>query len=147
MVGGQAIDLEAVGRSHGADALDRDGLKDMHAEDRRAHPRRGDGRRPHGRCGTAPRRGPSIATRPGSVWRSRFVDDVLDVEGKGQDLGKTAARTRPPASPPTPRLFGLDASKRLAQEAADAAVAALAGVQMDRSRLAEIAQWVVSRTS
>jgi hypothetical protein len=35
----------------------------------------------------------------------------------------------------------------MAQEAADAAVAALTDTQLDRSRLAEIAQWVVSRTS
>jgi geranylgeranyl pyrophosphate synthase len=77
----------------------------------------------------------------------QIVDDVLDVEGEGQDLGKTAGKDAVAGKPTYPALFGLDASKRMAQEAADAAVAALAGSQMDRSRLAEIAQWVVSRTS
>jgi geranylgeranyl pyrophosphate synthase len=72
---------------------------------------------------------------------------VLDVEGADKDLGKTAGKDAAAGKPPYPALFGLEASKRMAQEAADAAVAALAGAQIARSRLAEIAQWVVSRTS
>jgi farnesyl diphosphate synthase len=77
----------------------------------------------------------------------QIVDDVLDVEGVDQDLGKTAGKDAAAGKPTYPALFGLDASKRMAQEAADAAVAALAAGNIERSRLAEIAQWVVSRTS
>ena len=56
----------------------------------------------------------------------QIVDDVLDVEGEGQALGKTAGKDAAAGKPTYPSLFGLDASKRMAQEAADAAVAALA---------------------
>jgi farnesyl diphosphate synthase len=72
---------------------------------------------------------------------------VLDVEGEVKDLGKTAGKDAAAGKPTYPSLFGLGASKRMAQEAADAAVAALAETELDRSRLAEIAQWVVSRSS
>jgi len=77
----------------------------------------------------------------------QIVDDVLDVVGEGQELGKTAGKDAASGKMTYPSLFGLLASKRMAQEAADAAIAALAGTALDRSRLAEIAQWVVARTS
>jgi geranylgeranyl diphosphate synthase type II len=147
MVGGQAIDLQAVGRSHGADALDTDGLKDMHARKTGALIRAA---AVAGAimAGAEPPRVEAVDRY--AAWLGlafQIVDDVLDVEGEGQDLGKTAGKDAVAGKPTYPALFGLDASKRMAQEAADAAVAALAGSQMDRSRLAEIAQWVVSRTS
>ena len=69
------------------------------------------------------------------------------MEGEGRDLGKTAGKDAAAGKPTYPSLFGLTASKRMAQEAADAAVAALVDMPFDRSRLAEIARWVVSRTS
>jgi geranylgeranyl pyrophosphate synthase len=147
MVGGQAIDLGSVGRSHGADALDRDGLKDMHARKTGALIRAATTAGAL-MAGAEPPRVEAVDRY--AAWLGlafQIVDDVLDVEGKGQDLGKTAGKDAAAGKPTYPALFGLDASKRMAQEAADAAVAALAGVQMNRSRLAEIAQWVVSRTS
>jgi geranylgeranyl pyrophosphate synthase len=147
MVGGQAIDLQAVGCSGGADALDSDSLKDMHAR------KTGALIRAAAVAGAimAGAEPPSVeAVDRYAAWLGlafQIVDDVLDVEGEGQDLGKTAGKDAAAGKPTYPALFGLDASKRMAQEAADAAVAALADAQMDRSRLAEIAQWVVSRTS
>jgi geranylgeranyl pyrophosphate synthase len=147
MVGGQAIDLQAVGHSRGADALDADALKDMHARKTGALIR------------AATVSGAIMAGAPPArvdavdrygAWLGlafQIVDDVLDVEGEGSNLGKTAGKDAAAGKPTYPALFGLDASRRMAQEAADAAVAALADAQLDRSRLAEIAQWVVSRTS
>ncbi len=147
MVGGQAIDLAAVGHARGAGALDAEALKDMHARKTGALIR------------AAAVAGAVMAGSPASrvdavdryaAWLGlafQIVDDVLDVEGEDKDLGKTAGKDAAAGKPTYPALFGLDASKRMAQDAADAAVEALAGAQIARSRLAEIAQWVVSRTS
>lgn len=147
MVGGQAIDLSAVGHSRGADALGAEELRDMHARKTGALIR------------AAAVAGAVMAGAPASrvdavdryaAWLGlafQIVDDVLDVEGADQDLGKTAGKDAAAGKPTYPALFGLDASKRMAQEAADAAVAVLAAGHLERSRLAEIAQWVVSRTS
>jgi geranylgeranyl pyrophosphate synthase len=147
MVGGQAIDLGALGHTVGPEALDAGGLKDMHARKTGALIR------------AATVSGAIMAGAPsahvGAVDRYaswlglafQIVDDVLDVEGEGKDLGKTAGKDAAAGKPTYPSLFGLTASKRMAQEAADAAVAALADTPFDQSRLAEIAQWVVSRTS
>jgi len=147
MVGGQAIDLQAVGHTVGPEALDADGLKDMHARKTGALIR------------AATVAGAIMAGAPPArvaaldryaAWLGlafQIVDDVLDVEGEVTDLGKSAGKDAAAGKPTYPSLFGLSASKRMAQEAADAAVAALAETELDRSRLAEIAQWVVSRTS
>jgi geranylgeranyl diphosphate synthase type II len=147
MVGGQAIDLQAVGHRDGAGALDAAGLKDMHARKTGALIR------------AATVAGAIMAGAPAAEVNAvdryasslglafQIVDDVLDVEGAGADLGKTAGKDAAAGKPTYPSLFGLEASKRMAQEAADAAIAALSEARLDRSRLAEIAQWVVSRTS
>jgi geranylgeranyl diphosphate synthase type II len=145
MVGGQAIDLQAVGHSHGADALDAGALKDMHARKTGALIRAATVAGAI-MAGAPPERVDAVG-RYGAFLGLAFqiVDDVLDVEG--QDLGKTAGKDAAAGKPTYPALFGLDVSKRMAQEAADSAVEALAAAELDRSRLAEIAQWVVSRTS
>ena len=147
MVGGQAIDLQAVGRSAGPDALDADALKDMHARKTGALIRAA---AVAGAimAGAPPARVDAVDRYASSLGLAfQIVDDVLDVEGEGQALGKTTGKDAAAGKPTYPSLFGLAASKRMAQEAADAAVAALADARLDRSRLAEIAQWVVSRTS
>jgi geranylgeranyl diphosphate synthase, type II len=145
MVGGQAIDLQAVGQSHGAEALDAGALKDMHARKTGALIRAATVAGAI-MAGAPPERVDAVG-RYGAFLGLAFqiVDDVLDVEG--QDLGKTAGKDAAAGKPTYPALFGLDVSKRMAQEAADSAVEALAAAELDRSRLAEIAQWVVSRTS
>ena len=147
MVGGQAIDLQAVGRRAGPNALDADGLADMHARKTGALIRAAAvagaimAGAPPARVGAVDR----YASALGLAFQ--IVDDVLDVEGEGQALGKTTGKDAAAGKPTYPSLFGLDASKRMAQEAADAAVAALADARLERGRLAEIAQWVVSRTT
>jgi geranylgeranyl diphosphate synthase, type II len=147
MVGGQAIDLQAVGHTVGPEALDADGLKDMHARKTGALIRAATVAGAI-MAGAPPARVAAVdryASWLGLAFQ--IVDDVLDVEGEVEDLGKTAGKDAAAGKPTYPSLFGLSASKRMAQEAADAAVAALAEAELDRSRLAEIAQWVVSRTS
>jgi geranylgeranyl diphosphate synthase, type II len=145
MVGGQAIDLQAAGR--GAGGLDAAGVKDMHARKTGALIRAASVAGAI-MAGASPAQIDAVdryATSLGLAFQ--IVDDVLDVEGKGEDLGKTAGKDAAAGKPTYPSLFGLDASKRMAQQAADAAVAALADAALESSRLAEIAQWVVARTS
>jgi geranylgeranyl pyrophosphate synthase len=145
MVGGQAIDLQAVGR--GAAALGADGLKDMHARKTGALIRAATVAGAI-MAGAPPARTDAVGRYASWLGLAfQIVDDVLDVEGEGKDLGKTAGKDAAAGKPTYPALFGLEASKRMAEEAADAAVAALAAEHLDRTRLAEIAQWVVSRTS
>ena len=147
MVGGQAIDLQAPGHTVGPEALDADGLKDMHARKTGALIRAATvagaimAGAPSAHVGVVDR----YASWLGLAFQ--IVDDVLDVVGEDKDLGKTAGKDAAAGKPTYPSLFGLAASKRMAQEAADSAVAALSGTPFDRSRLAEIARWVVSRTS
>jgi geranylgeranyl diphosphate synthase type II len=75
----------------------------------------------------------------------QIVDDVLDVEGEDATLGKTAGKDAAAGKPTYPALFGLDASRRLAGEALDRALAAL-----DRGGIAGhlpgLARWIVHRT-
>jgi geranylgeranyl diphosphate synthase, type II len=147
MVGGQAIDLEAAGHAHDARALDADALRDMHARKTgaliRASAVAGATMAGGSRAQIAAIDG--YAAAMGLAFQ--IVDDVLDVVGAGDTLGKTVGKDAAADKPTYPALFGLDASKRLARDAADAAIAALAAERLECSRLADIVEWVVSRTS
>jgi geranylgeranyl pyrophosphate synthase len=147
MVGGQAIDLLAVGHSHGVGAIGAAALRDMHARKTGALIRAAavSGAIMAGAAETRIDAVDRFASHLGLAFQ--IVDDVLDVEGEARELGKTAGKDAAAGKPTYPALFGLDASKRMARDAADAAVAALAAEHFERSRLAEIAQWVVSRSS
>ena len=147
MVGGQAIDLQAAGHGHDAGALDAESLKDMHARKTGALIRAAavTGAVMAGASHERVDEIDAYASWLGLAFQ--IVDDVLDVEGQGTDLGKTIGKDAAADKPTYPALFGLDDSKRLARQAADSAVAALARAQLADSRLADIAHWVVSRTS
>jgi geranylgeranyl pyrophosphate synthase len=77
----------------------------------------------------------------------QIVDDILDVEGAGDELGKTVGKDAAANKPTYPAFFGLAESKRMARAATDNALAALQREGLHQSRLADIAAWVVSRTS
>jgi geranylgeranyl diphosphate synthase type II len=76
----------------------------------------------------------------------QIIDDVLDVEGASSDLGKTAGKDAAAGKPTYPALYGLEASKRMAQECLDRAAAVLGAVHLAESRLLEIGRWIVERT-
>ena len=75
----------------------------------------------------------------------QIVDDILDVEGNAAELGKTAGKDAAARKPTYPALHGLDRSRVLATDAVTAAREALATQDLG-GRLADIADWVVSRS-
>ena len=77
----------------------------------------------------------------------QIVDDILDVEGEATDLGKTAGKDARAGKPTYPSLYGLDASRRLAAERMDSAVAALTNAGLAAGRLGDIARWVLQRNN
>ena len=148
MVGGQTIDLAAAGRVTGVatSGFDAPALEDMHAR----------------KTGALIRAAASIgaivtgadeltlaaidayARELGLAFQ--IVDDLLDVEGSRDALGKTAGKDAAAGKPTYPALHGVETSRRLAVECVERAKAALASAGMT-GRLAEIAAWSLARTS
>jgi len=143
MVGGQAIDLLAVGSS----TFDQYSLQDMHARKTGALIRAAAvaGAIMGGGSDEEIRAVDEYGRHLGLAFQ--IVDDILDVEGDAKDLGKTAGKDAKAGKPTYPSTYGLDASRRLAAEHHDAAVAALRLIGLQQSRLADIADWVIKRTN
>jgi geranylgeranyl pyrophosphate synthase len=148
MVGGQAIDLGAAGRTpHAAPRLDASGLADMHA------------RKTGALICAAAVAGAVMAEADASMeaavaaWATdvglafQIVDDVLDVEGASGDLGKTSGKDAAAGKPTYPALFGLAESKALAAAAVARADAVLSAAGLGNSHLPAIARWIVERRS
>ena len=85
----------------------------------------------------------AYATHLGLAFQ--IVDDILDVVGTTDELGKTAGKDATACKPTYPSIYGIDHSRLLAAEAVAASRAELATAGLG-GRLAEIADWVVSRT-
>ena len=142
MVGGQAIDLRAAAGA----PLDAAALRDMHARKTGAVIR------------AAALAGASMAGAGAALCRAiddyasqvglafQIVDDILDVEGASADLGKTAGKDAAAGKPTYPALYGLEASRRLAAECIDTALAALQRAGL-AGQLPALAHWVVGRHS
>ena len=151
MVGGQAIDLSAVGNSTATakaialQTLTPDTLRDMHAR----------------KTGALIRASVAAGAVMGGATDSLFatldqygteiglafqiVDDILDEEGSAASLGKTAGKDKAAGKPTYPAFFGLDRSKALAAECNAKARAALEKAGLLDSRLADIAGWIIER--
>lgn len=144
MVGGQAIDLLAVGAAH---TFDGPSLQDMHARKTGALIRAAAvaGAILGGGTDPAIAAVDDFGRHLGLAFQ--IVDDILDVEGDARTLGKTAGKDAKAGKPTYPSIYGLDASRRLAAERHDAAIAALRLAHLHESRLADIADWVVKRTN
>jgi geranylgeranyl pyrophosphate synthase len=141
MVGGQAIDLDAVGKKE----LTPDGLRDMHARKTgaliRASVAAG------AIMGGADDRLFAALDQYGTEIGLAFqiVDDILDEEGSAATLGKTAGKDKAAGKPTYPAFFGLDRSKALAAESHAKARQSLERAGLLDSRLADIAGWIIER--
>ena len=143
MAGGQAVDLEAVGRT-----LEVAAIENMH--------RRKTGALIQasvllGALAAGVGTGPELAAlgRFGAEIGLAFQiqDDILDVEGDPKVLGKSTGADAAHAKPTYPSTAGLDASRQRARELRDAAIAALEPIGARAGVLAELAEFVVSRAS
>jgi geranylgeranyl diphosphate synthase type II len=148
MVGGQAIDLHAAGKTptsmtH-ARALDAATLRDMHARKTGALIKASVVAGAITSGGT--REQIAALGRYGAEVGLAFqiVDDLLDIEGTAAALGKTAGKDAAAGKPTYPSLYGVDTSRRLAAECIERAAAEAAAVG---GRLADIARVVLERTS
>jgi geranylgeranyl diphosphate synthase type II len=75
----------------------------------------------------------------------QIVDDVLDVEGSSEALGKTAGKDEAQQKITFPAVYGLERSRRMAEEERLAAHAALARFGERAERLRQIADFIVKR--
>jgi geranylgeranyl diphosphate synthase type II len=161
MVGGQAIDLDAVGSAAttGAATVKGDGtamakaialqtkeqLRDMHERKTGALIR------------VSVAAGAIMGGATDAVFASldqygaeiglafQIVDDILDEEGSSADLGKTAGKDRAAGKPTYPAFFGIDRSREMAAECRARARQALERAGLLDSRLADIAGWIIDR--
>lgn len=75
----------------------------------------------------------------------QIQDDVLDVEGDSQLLGKPTGADREHDKPTYPAVAGLDAAKARARELHDEALAALAPLGDAAAPLRQVSDWLVFR--
>ncbi len=143
MAGGQAIDLASIGKP-----LAEAELRDMH-------------RRKTGAllqasvlmgaaCGTVTPQAWNALSDYGAAIGLAFqvVDDILDVTGLSETLGKTAGKDQHTNKPTYVTVLGLEAARRHAAELRDQAHAALARSGLDRAAgLSLLADKVVERDS
>lgn len=144
MVGGQALDLQAVGS---AATFDAQSLQDMHAR------KTGALIRAAATAGAIMAGGSDESVRAVDEYGRhlglafQIVDDILDVEGEAKDLGKTTGKDAKAGKPTYPSLYGLESSRRLAIQHHDSARSALTAAGLQHGRLADIASWVIKRTN
>jgi farnesyl diphosphate synthase len=141
MAGGQAIDLASVGG-----AMDVEALEHMHSLKTgaliRAAVRLGAG------CGRALGAAEidSLDRYAAAVGLAfQVVDDVLDVEGTVETLGKTAGKDAMQGKPTYVSLLGLDAARERVAQLRGKAHTALLDFGAAARRLNELADWIALR--
>ena len=153
MVGGQVIDLEATGqvsqsaRPHEGEArsLDADGLRAMHER------KTGALIRAAAATGAVMAGGSEVEIAAVDEYAAhlglgfQIVDDILDVEGAPDTLGKTTGKDAAAGKSTYPSMFGLRESRRLAAQAIAEAKTTLLRTGLS-GRLDEIAEWVLARS-
>jgi geranylgeranyl diphosphate synthase type II len=146
MVGGQGIDLAAAGRvpSRRAPLSTPQELEEMHRRKTGALIRAATvlGGLSVGATDHVVSALDAYARELGLAFQ--IIDDVLDVEGSKDVLGKTAGKDAAAGKMTYPALYGLAESRRLAAQSVERAKAALARADLG-GRLTEIADWSLGR--
>lgn len=157
MVGGQAIDLAAVGSQNRIPSsatsvssvapLDAEGLQAMHMRKTgaliRASVVAG-----AVMAGADDRLTAAIDEYGREIGLAfQIVDDILDVEGAAATLGKTAGKDQAAGKPTYPAFHGLEAAKALAAACHTRARTALDRAGLLDSRLDDIAGWIINRNT
>lgn len=75
----------------------------------------------------------------------QIQDDILDVEGETNTLGKTAGSDRARDKPTYPSVAGMEEAKRRAAELCEIAITALSGLDSGADPLRDMARYIVAR--
>ncbi|ASS75936.1 polyprenyl synthetase [Tumebacillus algifaecis] len=75
----------------------------------------------------------------------QIVDDILDVEGVAEKLGKAVGADAAQGKSTYPLLYGLEESREMVRRLTTEAHQALSGVALRTNRLQEIADWLINR--
>jgi geranylgeranyl pyrophosphate synthase len=149
MLGGQALDLEFIGRIAVPAAWrrvpDAAALADMHAR------KTGSLIRAAAAAGAIMAGGTPAQVEALDAFAAdigiafQIVDDILDVQGTSEDLGKTAGKDEAAGKPTYPSIHGLEASRRMAADHVVRAERSLLEAGLPDDRLMAIARWVIDR--
>jgi farnesyl diphosphate synthase len=141
MAGGQALDMAAVGR-----ALNLAELENMHIH------KTGALIRTSVRLGTLAAEGaPAAAVKALDRYAKciglafQVQDDILDVAGDTETLGKTRGKDAEAGKPTYPALLGLEAAREKAQDLVDEALASLTILDDEATPLRQLAHYIVGR--
>lgn len=140
MAGGQAIDLDAVGKT-----LDIAELEDMHIH----------------KTGALIRASVLLAAMAGTADAAQLEgldrygkcvglafqirDDILDIEGETEVLGKTRGADLALSKPTYPAVLGMEGAKQRARDLHDEAMAALAPFDQRADILRAVSRYIVER--
>lgn len=141
MVGGQMLDMQAVQQS-----LTRDELENIHCRKTGALIRAavtGGGLCADDVSAENLHALDNYAQKIGLAFQ--VVDDVLDIESSTEMLGKTSGSDQAMGKSTYPALLGLEASKKLAQDLYEDALAGISNINGDTTMLVELASLVVNR--
>ena len=143
MAGGQAIDLDSVGKT-----LDLAELENMHVHKTgaliRASVKLGAMVNPEVDTGVID----SLDHYARCIGLSfQIRDDVLDVEGDTETLGKRQGADEARNKPTYPAVLGLDAAKKMARSLHEEAVESLGDLGSEADPLRRISDYIVTRVS
>ncbi len=140
MIGGQMIDIESEGQEVSFPVLEY-----IHIH------KTGELMRASVRCGAM--LGGAAEAELGSLTRYaeaiglafQIADDILDVEGSSEEMGKPTGGDQKKGKATYPALIGLDASRQRAAELVEMAIEALSGFDVRAEPLREIARYITAR--
>jgi len=143
MAEGQAIDLEAVGKT-----LTLEQLEDMHRHKTGALIRASARLSVLVANPTDAALEQKIDTYADAIGLSfQIVDDILDITGDTETLGKTQGADAALNKPTYPALLGLDGARAYAQDMHSAAIDSLSGLGAEFDELRELSEFIVKRTN